>query len=109
MNPSAPLTALEPVSLRLRAPAACQVDMGPEYHGRFLEVCQLLGIRVDVVGVSAKLKHGLSERGAVAKLMLTRMIPQLAITTFDELRVAVAVVKNRSGRCHGLSPSSGAT
>lgn len=55
-------------------PASCQVDVGTKYLGRFLEVRQLLGARVDVDGASIKFKHGLAERlGAVVKPMLMRI------------------------------------
>ena len=73
-----------------------------------MDLCQLYGVRAEVVQPAARFKHGLPERhGAVAKLMLLRVISQLTITTEIDLRYAVGMVfqaKKWLARSAGFSP-----
>ena len=84
------------------------VDGGPEFRGRFHRLCEMFGIVKEVLPTHAKWKAGLAERhGAVAKLMLLRVIQELCLKEEWELRYAVGMVfqaKNRMSRSHGWSP-----
>ena len=54
-------------------PERLSVDAGPEFQGRFEQMCKIAGIVMGVVPPNAKWRAGLAERhGSIAKLMLLR-------------------------------------
>ena len=89
-------------------PETCQVDDGTEFRGAFADLCDFMAVRLVVMPPGAKYKQGLVERhGAIAKIMILKVIHALALSTEADLQLAVAAVfaaKNRLLRSCGWSP-----
>ena len=84
------------------------VDQDPEFHRHLITYCDLMAIQLQYAVLSAKWKNAKAERhGAMAKIMLIRIIVELDLTEVSELRYAVQQVfsaKNRLLRSCGWSP-----
>ena len=91
------------------APVEIMCDRDNEFAGRFAALRSMIGTLLSPLPTSAKWRNGLAERhGAMAKLMLMRVIFELSISEIWELKYAVMIVfqaENRFGRNRASSGS----
>jgi hypothetical protein len=89
-------------------PDTLLTDQGPEYHGSFALLADLYGFSLEYTDAVAKWKHGKAERhGAIAKIMLIKVVNEMQLSDPTELRHAVGQVfaaKNTQIRSCGWSP-----